>query len=203
MAVLQRGEVRVRAEALGITRGQRVLFQNLSFEAEAGAHVAVRGANGAGKTSLLRAMAGFLPPSGGAISFDGAPDPALALHFLGHQNALKSAASVRSHVSYWAGLFGAPSNLDGVLDRLGIARTTDLPARVLSQGQARRLALARLLIAPRPVWLLDEPAAGLDASGRAMLDGLIGAHCAQGGIVFAAVHEPLGVAPTQTLTIAV
>lgn len=200
MAVLPMGEVCVRGDALSIARGQRILFRNLSFEAQPGAHVAVRGANGAGKTSLLRALAGFLPLAAGAVTFSGAPEPSLALHFFGHQNALKSGASVRSHVSYWAGLFGVTPSVD-VLDKLGIARTADLPARVLSQGQARRLALARLLIAPRAVWLLDEPAAGLDASGRALLDNLISAHCAQGGIVFAAVHEPLGVAPTQTLTV--
>lgn len=191
--------VRLVADALELVRGGRTLFRDLSFKAEPGAFVEIRGPNGSGKTSLLRALAGFLRPRAGSIRFEGAEEPSLALHFLGHQNGLKGVASANAHVGYWAGLFGGGQR--DVLDRVGLARAADLPARVLSQGQARRLALARLLTAPRPVWLLDEPAAALDSNGRGMLAELIAEHCRTGGVTLAALHEPLGVPPSHTITL--
>ncbi len=187
------------AENLCIARGGRRLIEDLSFEAAAGAQVEVRGANGSGKTSLLRAIAGYLRPRAGGVRFPGAEEPALALHFVGHQNALKGAASAGAHARYWAGLFGGAAG--DALERVGLGAYADLPARVLSQGQARRLSLARLLVAPRPIWLLDEPAAGLDQAGRELLGALIDTHRAAGGLVIAALHEDLGGAPTQTLTL--
>lgn len=187
-------------DALAISRGARVLFDDLSFAAAPGDYVELRGANGSGKTSLLRALAGFLKPRAGRIHFQRAPEPTEALHYLGHLNGLKTMITARAHVRYWAGLFGGAES--DALDRVGLARQADLPARVLSQGQARRLAVSRLLIAPRPIWLLDEPAAGLDADGRALLTNLIQAHCAEGGIALAAVHEPLGLTPAHTVTLA-
>jgi heme exporter protein A len=183
-----------------LQRGERVLVRELSFSAEPGAFVEIRGANGAGKTTLLRAIAGFLAPRAGRIVYETVEEPTLALHHVGHLNGLKRAASVRAHVRYWAGLFGVGVRVDETLERLGLARQADLPARVLSQGQARRLALTRLVIAPRPIWLLDEPAASLDAEGRALLSEMIASHRAQGGLVLAAVHEALGVEPSLTLT---
>jgi len=190
----------LRVENLSLARGGRTLFDAMSFAAAAGDYVELRGANGAGKTSLLRALAGFLPPRSGRIVFEGAADAMLALHFVGHLNGLKSAASVHSHVDYWRGLYGG-AEIDDVLDRIGLGARAEAPARVLSQGQARRLALARLLVAPRPVWLLDEPAAGLDTQGKDLLARLIGEHCARGGVAIAAVHEPLGPAASQTITV--
>lgn len=191
----------VRVEALVLARGGHVLFENLSFAAGAGSHVEIRGPNGSGKTSLLRALAGFLRPRSGAIRIDNVEEPALALHYLGHLNGLKGAASVRAHLRYWAGLLGGRLDVGRTLDLLGLERAADMPARALSQGQARRLALARLIVAPRPIWLLDEPAAALDAQGRAMLAELIDAHRAQGGIAVAAVHEPLGPTPDLSMTL--
>lgn len=190
----------LRVEALSIARGDRVLFADLAFEARPGAYIEIRGANGAGKTSLLRAIAGFLRAREGKIHFDHADEPALALHYLGHLNGLKPNLTARAHVRYWADLFSARAEGDA-LERLGLTRQADLPVRVLSQGQARRLALGRLVVAPRPVWLLDEPAAALDTQGRALVAGLVDAQCRQGGIALAAVHEPLGPTPTQTVTI--
>lgn len=190
----------LRVESLSLTRGGRVLFDNLSFAAEPGAYVEIRGANGAGKTSLLRAIAGFLKPGAGRIALEGADEPVLALHFLAHLNGVKPAASVAAHLRYWAGLFGGGEKRD-VLARVGLAGLETRPARTLSQGQTRRLALARLLVAPRPVWLLDEPAAALDAQGHVIVAELIAAQCAAGGMVLAAVHEPLGPQPTQTITV--
>ena len=191
----------LRVDGLAVARGGRVLFSGLSFAAEAGEYVEVRGANGAGKTSLIRALAGYLPPRAGTIVFERIAEPALALHFVGHANGLKSNVSVASHARYWSGLFGRAGDAEAALSRLGLGGFGARLPRTLSQGQARRLALSRLLIAPRPIWLLDEPAAALDAQGREMLAGLIDAHRAGGGIVIAAVHEPLGPTPTRTLTV--
>lgn len=191
--------VRLISDALEVARGGRTLFRDLSFIVEPGAFVEIRGPNGAGKTSLLRALAGYLIPRAGSISYEGAEEQSLAVHFLGHQNGLKGAASANAHVDYWAGLFGGGRR--DVLERVGLARAADLPARVLSQGQARRLALARLLTAPRPVWLLDEPAAGLDSDGRGLLAELIVEHCKSGGLALAALHEPLGVTASNTFNL--
>lgn len=191
----------LRVDGLSIARGGRVLFENLSFAAEAGDYIELRGANGAGKTSLLRALAGFLKPHSGAIRFERVDEPALALHYVGHTNGLKSNSSVGAHVRYWAGLLGGAASNEGLLQRLGLAELGERLIRTLSQGQARRLALSRLLIASRPIWLLDEPGAALDDSGREMLSGLIDAHRAEGGIVVAAVHEDLGPKPALVLRV--
>ncbi|GIK50597.1 MAG: heme ABC exporter ATP-binding protein CcmA [Hyphomonadaceae bacterium] len=191
----------LRVESLTLARGERTLLRDFGFAAGPGGFVEIRGGNGAGKTTLLRAIAGFLKPRAGAIAFEGVEEPSLALHYVGHLNGLKGGASVLAHLRYWAGLFGAAPREEEALTRLGLRAQAELPARVLSQGQARRLALARLVAAPRPVWLLDEPAAGLDAQGRGVLSALIEAHRAEGGVVVAAVHEALGPAPSQTLTV--
>lgn len=192
----------VRIEALSLQRGSRRLFDDLSFTAPPGAYVELRGANGAGKTTLLRAIAGYMQPRQGRIVFENTEEPALSLHYLGHLNGLKGAASVRAHVRYWAGLLGGAAMLtDEVLEDVGLTRQAELPARVLSQGQGRRLALARLLIAPRPIWLLDEPAAALDADARRMLGQFVEAHCEAGGVALAAVHEPLGPTPAQSISL--
>lgn len=195
--------VTLRVEKLAIRRGPRILFEDLSFDAAPGAFIALHGPNGAGKTSLLRAIAGLLRPVAGAIRFEGAVEPSLSLHLVGHRDGLKAPLDGRAHVRFWSALLGGvPAHADAALEAVGLSAIGDLPARALSQGQARRLSLARLLAAPRPVWLLDEPAAGLDAQGKAMLDAMIATHRARGGIVIAALHEPLGAAPTQSVEIA-
>jgi heme exporter protein A len=191
----------VRVEALALARGGRLLFEGLNLAADAGAYVEIRGANGSGKTSLLRALAGFLKPRTGKAAIENVEESALSLHYVGHLNGLKGAASVSAHLRYWTGLLGGGCNEERVLAALGLKGVAHAPARTLSQGQARRLALARLLIAPRPLWLLDEPAAGLDSQGRAILSRLIEAHCADGGLALAAVHEPLGPAPRLIVTL--
>ena len=192
----------LRVEALALKRGGRVLFEHVSFHARPGELIEIRGANGSGKTSLLRALAGFLRPHAGTIAWEACAEPETALHLIAHTDALKGADSVRGHIRYWVGLFGGGGGGDAnALEEVGLAAFADFPARVLSQGQRRRLALARLAAAPRPVWLLDEPAAALDADGKALLNSLIAAHLAQGGIALAAVHEPLGPAPARTVTL--
>jgi heme exporter protein A len=194
-------ELELRADALTLARGGRVLFERLSFVVRGGEFLELRGANGAGKTSLLRAAAGYLRPAAGRIGFARLEEPALALHYLGHQNGLKPSVSVTAHVRYWAGLFSVAASPNAVLRQAGLAGLAELPTRALSQGQARRLALTRLLIAPRPIWLLDEPGAALDADGRAMLGAMIDAQRARGGMVVAAVHGAMGPTPTRTLTL--
>jgi heme exporter protein A len=188
---------RLSVERLSLARGGRVLFEGVSFRAGPGDFVDIRGPNGAGKTSLLRAIAGFLRPAAGAIGIDGAEEPELALHFLGHQDGLKPSLDGRAHAAFWAGLLGGAAG--EALVRVGLGAIADLPARALSQGQRRRLALARLIAAPRPLWLLDEPAAALDAAGRGVLDAMIEAHRREGGVVLAALHEALGAAPSATV----
>jgi len=185
---------------LAIARGGRVLFETLSFAIQSGGYGEIRGANGAGKTSLLRAIAGFLKPHAGRIVFERIEEPATALHYLGHLNGLKQAASVRAHLRYWGGLLGGEDEKEA-LAAVGLEGIADAPARALSQGQARRLALGRMLVAPRPIWLLDEPGAALDANGRDMLAELIAAHRRRGGVVVAAVHERLGGPPDQVVTL--
>lgn len=191
----------LRVDGLSIARGGRVLFEGLSFAVKPGDYVELRGANGAGKTSLLRALAGFLKQRSGRIEFCAEEEPALAFHFIGHTNGLKPNLSARAHIMYWAGLFGAPPGWDIPLQSVGLAGMSERLTRTLSQGQARRLALTRLLVAPRRIWLLDEPAAALDDAGRAMVGELIAGHCKHGGVVVAAVHEGLGLEPTLTLTV--
>lgn len=190
--------INLRVEAVTIARGGVTLFAPASFTLAPGAFAALTGPNGAGKTSLLRAIAGLLRPEAGSIAFGEAPET--RLHLLGHRDGLKSSLSVRAHALYWAGLLGGTAAAaEAALARVGLARIADLPARALSQGQARRLALTRLLSAPRPLWLLDEPAAALDASGKALVAALIGEHRAGGGMVVAALHEPLAETPSQTI----
>ena len=191
------------AESLTLSRGERVLVRDLSFAAGPGEYVEVRGGNGSGKTTLLRALAGFVRPRSGAVRFANVEEPALALHYLGHANGLKPGATVSAHLRYWCALLGGGSAAGDIstIASFGLIKQAELPARVLSQGQARRLALSRLDVAHRPIWLLDEPASGLDADGRAMFAAFVDAHREKGGVVIAAVHEPLGPAPSQTLTV--
>jgi heme exporter protein A len=190
----------IRVDRLALARGGRTLFAGVSFEAASGGYVEIRGPNGVGKTSLLRALAGFLKPEAGAITFEGVEEPALTLHLLGHRDGLKSQLRGLAHARFWAGLLGdGHGAIEAALSRVGLIGIADLPTRMLSQGQARRLSLARLLVAPRALWLLDEPAAGLDPSGKALVADLISAHRSLGGTVIAAVHEALGPATTQTV----
>jgi heme exporter protein A len=179
-------EARIVLDDVAIARGGRTLASRLSLIAAPGALVTLRGPNGSGKTTLLRTIAGFRAPEAGRIE---RPPPETAIHFLGHAPALKGALSVRAHVAFWSALLGQGAPADAVLARAGLAALASLPARALSQGQARRLALARLLAAPRPIWLMDEPSAGLDQAGAAALETFIEDHRRSGGLVIAATHD--------------
>lgn len=186
------------AEKLACARGDRRLFENLSFRVKAGQALAVEGANGAGKTSLLRLIAGFLAPAGGRLvvqdsagESDDAEERGKLVGWLGHQDGLKPQLTVAEQLAFWAALYRGVANA-AVLEQVGLKRQADLPCRYLSAGQKRRLALARLLVSQRPLWLLDEPFAALDTSGQALVAQLMALHCGQGGIIIAATHEPLG-----------
>lgn len=187
---------RISAGELRCVRGGREIFSALTFAVAGGEALAVTGANGAGKSSLLRLLAGLIRPAGGRLAFDGG-DVELTLgeqaHYLGHGDALKAALSVSENLDFWARYLGGdPAKGERALDRMGLGGLQGLPAAYLSAGQRRRLALARLLVVPRPVWLLDEPQAALDASGATLLAELMGEHLALGGLIVAATHAPLG-----------
>jgi heme exporter protein A len=179
-------------------RGGREVFASLHFTTDAGEALAVTGRNGTGKTSLLRLIAGLLSPAGGSIVIEGG-EPELTVgeqaHYLGHRDALKPALSVRENLSFWADFLGG-GPVHGIADCLGavgLGHALDLPAAYLSAGQRRRLSLARLLAVHRPLWLLDEPTAALDAAGQNMFAGLMRDHLASGGLIVAATHGPLGI----------
>jgi heme exporter protein A len=186
------------AENLACARGDKKLFDGLNFRVTAGQALAVEGANGAGKTSLLRMIAGFLAPVAGRIVIktaasenDDAEERGKSVGWMGHLDGLKPQLSVREQLDFFASLYGQKAD-GAVLEQVGLARQADLPCRYLSAGQKRRLGLARLLAAKRPLWLLDEPFAALDVSGQQLVGQLMARHCGEGGIIVAATHEPLG-----------
>jgi heme exporter protein A len=190
------------ADKLTVQRGSRRLVEGLSFTVKAGQALALEGANGAGKTSLLRLIAGFLPAASGTVTLSaggktiGEPEErGRFVGWLGHHDALKASFTVSEQLAFFGKLYGRPLRPEerlALLDEVGLTRQAELPCRYLSAGQRRRLALARLLLTARPLWLLDEPFAALDTAGKALVGRLIARHCGQGGIVLAATHEPLG-----------
>lgn len=197
-------------EALTCLRGERLVFENLSFRATAGEALLLTGPNGSGKSSLLRLMAGLLPPAAGRLSFDGAavaddPDAHRArLHYVGHLDALKPALTVAENLAFYAALRGQPARDDTIeraLDAFRLDRLADTPARFLSQGQRRRAALARVLAAPASLWLLDEPTLALDDASLTQLGAVLSGHLATGGLVVAATHAPIAVAQARRLAL--
>jgi heme exporter protein A len=193
--------MRLLASGLKCVRGGREVFSSLTFEAPAGELLMVTGRNGSGKTSLLRLIAGLLVPAAGSLLLEGG-DAELTLaeqaHYLGHRDALKPALSVAENLRFWGDFLGGEaSDAIASLTAVGLDRTAQLPAAYLSAGQRRRLSLARLLAIKRPIWLLDEPTTGLDASGQDMVVGLMRDHVGSGGLIVAATHAPLGLAAKE------
>ncbi|MGU3495023.1 heme ABC exporter ATP-binding protein CcmA [Xanthobacteraceae bacterium A53D] len=187
------------AEGLSCQRGQRKLFSRLSFETQAGHALIVVGPNGAGKSSLLRIMAGLLGATEGKVSLrGGATDLDLKeqIHYLGHDDALKGALSVADNLGFWRNVLGATGlPVADALEAVGLGGLERLPGSVLSAGQKRRLAIARLLVTRRLVWVLDEPTTALDVTAQARFAALARAHLAGGGIILAATHTPLDFGP--------
>jgi heme exporter protein A len=197
--------MRLSAEKIALERGGRLLFADLSLEVEAGEAQVIVGPNGAGKSSLLRAIAGFLPLEAGQIELQGGEAEASVgeqAHYLGHSDALKGALTAGENLSFWAGVLGGDPSREAcgrALARLGLAHVADFPVNVLSAGQQRRVALARLLVAARPLWLLDEPTTALDAAARALFADIMAEHQKSGGLILAATHAPLGLQGARTL----
>jgi heme exporter protein A len=188
------------ATDLECLRGTRRLFAGLSFRVEGGECLQVQGSNGSGKTSLLRILCGLARPERGTVRWKGEPIGALGddfraeLAFCGHANALKEDLTPAENLRASAALSGAPAGEDAVraaLDAFGILQLETLPVRALSQGQKRRVALARLALCERRLWLLDEPLAALDARAAETLAAFVDAHLAKGGICVLSSHQPV------------
>ncbi len=190
---------------LTVERGGRMVLAQLSFVLAAGDVLLVTGRNGAGKSTLMRALAGLLPPASGRIDFGLAGAEVRGVetaHYLGYEDALKPSLTVGENLAFWAAMLpaAAPPGPSGegldpreALAAFGIARLIDLRAGYLSAGQKRRVALSRLLLTPRPLWLLDEPLIALDAEAQVTLNALMAAHAAGGGAILVASHQPLAV----------
>jgi heme exporter protein A len=197
---------RLEVEGLACRRGVADIFGGVSFCLEGGGALLVRGANGSGKSSLLRVLCGLMKPAGGEVRLMQAEVPveeiARQAHYVGHQSAVTSALTVTSNLAFQAALLGnAGERLSPILERVGLGALAPAPARHLSAGQRRRLALARLLVAPRPLWLLDEPGESLDAEGEVLLAEIGAAHRAAGGLIVLATHTLAPFAATAELNL--
>ena len=201
--------MRLTAENLSARRGEDLIFKDISFILGSGECLILTGRNGSGKTTLLRTVAGLLRPDSGRITWtcdgiEAGMRAAEACHYLGHRNAMKVELSVRENLSFWKSFLGdygqgRALSIDDAADAVGLGDIAHLPFGYLSAGQQRRLAFAKLLVSWRPVWILDEPTAALDVNAESIFTGLIEKHLAQGGIVLAATHQPLGLAAIQEL----
>lgn len=200
--------MRLVVENLAQERGGRELLAGLSFVVAGGETVLLTGPNGAGKTTLLRTLAGLIAPTAGHISLeggDGERSVGEQAHLIGHGNAVKPQLTVRENATAWAEILGGGGSADGAIDAaleaLDLTALAAIPAQLLSAGQKRRLGLARLLLAPRPLWLLDEPTVSLDAANTERVAALVRQHVATGGMVIAATHVPLGLAGARELSL--
>jgi len=185
---------------LAARRGYARLFSSLSFRVEPGCALFITGANGTGKTTLLRILAGLGAPFAGTVRWRGVDVAPFAQRlredvvYGGHLPALKDELSAEENLATLVALMGetvAPANLRDALASVSLDRQASLPARALSQGQRRRLGLARLTLTHRPLWLLDEPATALDTAGIALLKRLLTGHLERGGCALVATHQPL------------
>ena len=197
--------MRLSAENIALERGGRQLFRNLTFAVNDGEALIVTGPNGAGKSSLLRAIAGLLSLNGGRLALKGG-DPELTIgeqaHYLGHADALKGSLTAGENLAFWAGILGGDTRRAAwlpALERLGLGHVADFPVRALSAGQKRRVALARLIVAERPVWLIDEPTTALDVAAQALFAGVMRERLQSGGLIVAATHAPLGLEGAEEL----
>src|SRR5208282_3205269 len=199
----------LEAQDLVCVRGERTVFAALSLALEPGEALVLSGPNGSGKSSLLRLLAGLLRPAAGRILWELSPiadDPQAhrgRLSYVGHQDPVKPVLSVRENLTFWTRLKGgADRAVSHALERFGLLALADVPGRMLSAGERRRLNLARLLSAPAPLWLLDEPTVGLDKGSVAALEAVLAAHRAQGGLLLIATHLPLALAGASELGLA-
>lgn len=185
----------LQGDGLGAVRGERVLFRDVSVTVNSGELVLLRGANGSGKTTLLRQLAGLSELQAGTIHRAGPH------HWIGHTNGLKAHETPRSHLRHWASVWGSTRDIGTILTEIGMARPANVPCRMLSAGQKRRTALARLTLEDRKLWLLDEPFNALDKDGQTLLARRIEAHRASGGAVIAALHGSSPIAANSEVTL--
>ncbi len=189
----------LEARDLSCSRGGRLVFAGVSFQVAGGQLLAVTGPNGAGKTSLLRLVAGLLRPDAGTVALTGSREDEAVTHYLGHADGLKPALTLAETLHFWALLYRQGGRSDEAAwseaaDTVGLRHALHLPVGVLSAGQRRRAALARLILSPRPLWLLDEPTASLDRDGEALLQSLMRDHVGRAGLIVAATHQALPLA---------
>jgi heme exporter protein A len=189
--------LRLIVDGLAGERGGEEVFSGVSFSLCEGESLTVTGPNGAGKSTLLRVLAGLLPAAAGTVVLEGGegdfPDAQAGSHLLGHGNAMKPALTVAENLAFWRGFLGhGHLEVDDALEMVGLAEISHLPFGYLSTGQRRRIGIARLLVSWRPVWLLDEPTAGLDKASEVQFGRLMQAHLEDGGMIVAATHLPLG-----------
>jgi heme exporter protein A len=192
--------LRLRVENLAVSRGGRPVLADLSFTLSGGEALVVTGRNGAGKSTLLRALAGLLPRLSGEVRLEGAGEEAelpQAAHYLAHADGMKAALTVEENLDFWAAYLSSATDprsrpVAEALSIVGLSQALRAPFGALSAGQKRRAALARLLVAFRPIWLLDEPLTALDRASREKFAAAMRDHCALGGLIVAATHEPLG-----------
>lgn len=193
-------------DSLACRRSGRMIFSGLSFRVEAGTAALIHGPNGSGKSTLLRVIAGLLPPAGGDVRLaEIALSSARALlqehlAFAGHLDAVKPALTVAANLAAWGGILGRGANgVEAALLRFGLDGIAERPASQCSAGQRKRLGLARLLLKPRRLWLLDEPTVSLDTASAALIAELVREHVAAGGIALIASHVDLGLGPLPIL----
>ncbi|MBB4123147.1 heme exporter protein A [Martelella radicis] len=200
--------LRIEAAGLSVSRGDMLIFSNLSLTLVAGQSMVFTGPNGAGKSTALRALLGLVGKTGGHAHFIGDDENALPLafaaHYLAHQNAMKQELTARENLALWKRILGdfqesAGLDPEEAVEAVGLEGVLDLPFAYLSAGQKRRIAFARLLVAHRPVWLLDEPTAALDKAARETVAALMNSHLGDGGIIIAATHEPLGLEAAEAM----
>ncbi len=187
------------AKDITCERGGRTVFEHLSFATAAGQLLVLKGRNGAGKTSLLRLIAGLAEQAAGDLTLNGGhPELSLAqhCHFVAHQEAIKPALTVAENLAFWSGFYGG-GDIVSALGVFDLERLAPFSAALLSAGQKRRLALSRLALVHRPVWLLDEPTVGLDTASTATLGTLMTGHLQTGGLIVATTHIDIGIAPDQ------
>lgn len=187
--------IALSVRGLAVRRGERLLFAGLDLDVGAGRVSLLRGPNGVGKSTLLMAVAGTVRPEAGTIAWEGTGEEmpaARALHLLGHRSGIKARLTVLENLTFWRAMNGGTGLApEAALEAVGIAPLAGLDAGHLSAGQTRRLALARLLVSERPVWLLDEPTAALDTEGQALVGRLLEAHRARGGLALVATHDEI------------
>jgi heme exporter protein A len=191
--------MRLLAEQVSCFRGDRLVLDGVGFAVAAGGALVLTGPNGAGKSTLLRVLAGLKRLDAGRVSFDGTADYAGRAAYLGHQDAIKPALTARENLGFAARIGGGDA--EAALAAAGLAPLAALPARMLSAGQKRRLALARLAVLGAALWLLDEPTVGLDTAAVARFGDQLAAHRAAGGVVVAATHLPLPLPGAETLSL--